>query len=207
MISKPQFAQALKKFLEEQEIQDLKVWTSQLKRTIQTAESLGVTYEQWKILNEIDAGVCEEMTYSEIEQRYPEEFALRDQEKYLYRYPGGESYQDLVQRLEPVIMELERQGNVLVISHQAVMRCLLAYFLDKGADELPYLRCPLHIIFKLTPVAYGCKVETITLNVEAVDTHRDKPTGRLSFSHLLQGKYNSLEGSCFDLTSLEDAFD
>jgi len=34
---------------------DLKVWTSQLKRTIQTAESLGVTYEQWKILNEIDA--------------------------------------------------------------------------------------------------------------------------------------------------------
>lgn len=54
-IFKPQFAQALKKFLEEQEIADLKVWTSQLKRTIQTAECLGVTYEQWKILNEIDA--------------------------------------------------------------------------------------------------------------------------------------------------------
>ncbi|XP_019608042.2 6-phosphofructo-2-kinase/fructose-2,6-bisphosphatase 2 isoform X5 [Rhinolophus sinicus] len=171
-----QFAQALRKFLEEQEIADLKVWTSQLKRTIQTAESLGVTYEQWKILNEIDAGMCEEMTYAEIEEQYPDEFALRDQEKYLYRYPGGESYQDLVQRLEPVIMELERQGNVLVISHQAVMRCLLAYFLDKGADELPYLRCPLHTIFKLTPVAYGCKVETIKLNVEAVNTHREKPT-------------------------------
>ncbi|NXD77712.1 F262 bisphosphatase, partial [Halcyon senegalensis] len=171
-----QFAQALKKFIEEQEIVDLKVWTSQLKRTIQTAESLGVTYEQWKILNEIDAGVCEEMTYAEIEAKYPDEFALRDQEKYLYRYPGGESYQDLVQRLEPVIMELERQGNVLVISHQAVMRCLLAYFLDKSADELPYLRCPLHTILKLTPVAYGCKVETITLNVEAVNTHREKPS-------------------------------
>lgn len=177
-----QFAQALRKFLEEQEIADLKVWTSQLKRTIQTAESLGVTYEQWKILNEIDAGVCEEMTYAEIEEQYPDEFALRDEEKYLYRYPGGESYQDLVQRLEPVIMELERQGNVLVISHQAVMRCLLAYFLDKGADELPYLRCPLHTIFKLTPVAYGCKVETIKLNVEAVNTHRDKPTAVTSLA-------------------------
>lgn len=35
-------------------------------------------------------GVCEEMTYAEIEQQYPEEFALRDQEKYLYRYPSGE---------------------------------------------------------------------------------------------------------------------
>ncbi|XP_026511040.1 6-phosphofructo-2-kinase/fructose-2,6-bisphosphatase 2 isoform X1 [Terrapene carolina triunguis] len=172
-----QFAQALKKFIAEQEIVDLKVWTSQLKRTIQTAEFLGVPYEQWKILNELDAGVCEEMTYEEIEIQYPDEFALRDQEKYLYRYPGGESYQDLVQRLEAVIMELERQGSVLVISHQAVMRCLLAYFLDKSADELPYLKCPLHTIFKLTPVAYGCKVETITLNVEAVNTHRDKPSG------------------------------
>lgn len=38
-----------------------------------------------------------------------------------------------MQRLEPVIMELERQENVLVICHQAVMRCLLAYFLDKTA--------------------------------------------------------------------------
>lgn len=45
----------------------------------------------------------------------------------------SQSYEDLVQRLEPVIMELERQENVLVICHQAVMRCLLAYFLDKTA--------------------------------------------------------------------------
>lgn len=44
-----------------------------------------------------------------------------------------QSYEDLVQRLEPVIMELERQENILVVCHQAVMRCLLAYFLDKTA--------------------------------------------------------------------------
>jgi len=43
-----------------------------------------------------------------------------------------QSYQDLVARLEPVIMELERQQNVLVICHQAVARCLLAYFMDKN---------------------------------------------------------------------------
>lgn len=47
----------------------------------------------------------------------------------------SQSYEDLVQRLEPVIMELERQENVLVICHQAVMRCLLAYFLDKTAGD------------------------------------------------------------------------
>uniref|UniRef100_A0A669BH35 6-phosphofructo-2-kinase/fructose-2,6-bisphosphatase 2 n=1 Tax=Oreochromis niloticus TaxID=8128 RepID=A0A669BH35_ORENI len=170
-----EFAVALKRFVKEHKLLDLKVWTSQLRRTIQTAEELGIPYEQWKILNEIDAGVCEEMTYKMIEEKYPEEYAMRDQDKYHYRYPGGESYQDLVQRLEPVIMELERQGNVLVICHQAVMRCLLAYFLDKGADDLPFLKCPLHTVLKLTPVAYGCKVDVFDLGVEAINTHRDRP--------------------------------
>ncbi|XP_037540681.1 6-phosphofructo-2-kinase/fructose-2,6-bisphosphatase 2 isoform X1 [Nematolebias whitei] len=174
-----QFAAALRGFVKEHPLSDLKVWTSQLKRTIQTAEELDTPYEQWKILNEIDAGVCEEMTYKMIEENYPEEFAMRDQDKYHYRYPGGESYQDLVQRLEPVIMELERQGNVLVICHQAVMRCLLAYFLDKGADDLPYMKCPLHTILKLTPVAYGCKVEMFDLKVEAVSTHRNRPLNKV----------------------------
>uniref|UniRef100_A0A8C6PUI0 6-phosphofructo-2-kinase/fructose-2,6-bisphosphatase 2 n=1 Tax=Nothobranchius furzeri TaxID=105023 RepID=A0A8C6PUI0_NOTFU len=165
-----QFATALKGFVNEHQLSDLKVWTSQLRRTIQTAEELDVPYEQWKILNEIDAGVCEEMTYSMIEEKYPEEFAMRDLDCHI-----SQSYQDLVQRLEPVIMELERQGNVLVICHQAVMRCLLAYFLDKGADDLPYMKCPLHTVLKLTPVAYGCKVEMFDLKVEAVNTHKDRP--------------------------------
>lgn len=51
-----------------------------------------------------------------------------------------QSYEDLVQRLEPVLMELERQENILVICHQAVMRCFLAYFLDKTAGIKNY-RC------------------------------------------------------------------
>ncbi|XP_051050782.1 6-phosphofructo-2-kinase/fructose-2,6-bisphosphatase 3 isoform X4 [Phodopus roborovskii] len=168
------FANALSKFVEEQNLKDLRVWTSQLKSTIQTAEALRLPYEQWKALNEIDAGVCEELTYEEIRDTYPEEYALREQDKYYYRYPTGESYQDLVQRLEPVIMELERQENVLVICHQAVLRCLLAYFLDKSAEEMPYLKCPLHTVLKLTPVAYGCRMESIYLNVESVSTHRER---------------------------------
>lgn len=49
-------------------------------------------------------GICEGMTYEDIQVKYPEEFAQRDADKYHYRYPNGESYQDLVARLEPVIM-------------------------------------------------------------------------------------------------------
>lgn len=85
-------------------------------------------------------GVCDGKTYEVIKREYPEQFEARDKDKFAYRYPRGESYEDLVARLEPVIMELERQGNVLVVSHQAVLRCLLAYFLDKNAGMCVYCR-------------------------------------------------------------------
>jgi broad specificity phosphatase PhoE len=169
------YAEKLAEFVKRENLSDLVVWTSQFKRTIQTASKIDAPKEQWKALNEIDAGICEGMTYEEIAQKYPDEFAMRDQDKYHYRYPSGESYQDLVARLEPVIMELERQESVLVVCHQAVMRGILAYFLNKTADELPYLKVPLHSVIKLSPLAYGCQMEEIKLNVEAVDTHRDRP--------------------------------
>jgi 6-phosphofructo-2-kinase/fructose-2,6-biphosphatase 2 len=170
-----QYASDLARFIRDQKIPDLRVWTSWMKRTIQTAREIDAPQERWRALNEIDAGMCEELTYEEIQKNQPEDFAARDSNKFHYRYPRGESYEDLVARLEPVIMELERQENVIVIGHQAVLRCLMAYFLDHNADQLPYIHVPLHTVIKLTPVAYGCEMEMISIPVEAVDTHRPKP--------------------------------
>ena len=134
-----QYSEKLAKYVEEENIPSLRVWTSELVRTKETAQHIQAHKENWKALNEIDAGICEGMTYEEIQDKYPRDFALRDQDKFHYRYPSGESYQDLVARLEPVIMELERQENVMVICHQAVMRCLLAYFQDKSAGNYGYM--------------------------------------------------------------------
>ncbi|KAF8626416.1 hypothetical protein AX17_006582 [Amanita inopinata Kibby_2008] len=137
----------------------LTVWTSTLRRTIQTASYLPYPKLTWKSLDELDAGVCDGMTYEEIEQAYPDDFANRDEDKFNYRYRGGESYRDVVVRLEPVIMELERQENILIIGHQAILRCLYAYFHDLLQADLPYIKVPLHTVIKLTPKAYGCDEE------------------------------------------------
>ncbi|XP_018016342.1 6-phosphofructo-2-kinase/fructose-2,6-bisphosphatase-like isoform X2 [Hyalella azteca] len=170
-----EYSKALAKFIKSQNIPNLRVWTSYMKRTIQTASNIDAPQERWKALNEIDAGICEGLTYEEIQEQLPGEFAARDNNKYQYRYPRGESYEDVVYRLESVMMELERQENVLVVGHQAVLRCVLAYFLDKTGEELPYLKVPLHSIIKLTPQAYGCKVELFKIPIDCVDTHRCKP--------------------------------
>lgn len=129
---------------------------------------------QWKALDELDSGVCDTLTYQEISELYPEDFAARDNDKYNYRYRGGESYRDVVIRLEPIIMELERSENILIITHQAVLRCIYAYFMKKSQADSPWMAVPLHTLIKLTPRAYGTQEERYDAKIPAVSTWRGK---------------------------------
>lgn len=163
----------------------LTVWTSTLKRTNQTAkhvvEEFGWEKLQWKALDELDSGNCDGLTYQQIADRYPADFKARDDDKYNYRYRGGESYRDVVIRLEPIIMELERSENVLIITHQAIVRCIFAYFMQVSQDRSPWMEVPLHTLMKLTPKAYGTEVEKFKADVQAVSTWR--PQGSTAKHH------------------------
>ncbi|KAL0821610.1 hypothetical protein ABMA28_005060 [Loxostege sticticalis] len=153
----------------------MSVWTSELRRTKQTAADIRAPKRAVRALNELDAGICEGLTYEEMQERFPQEFAWRDQDKLRYRYPWGESYIDIMTRLRPVLSALEDEHNVVVVGHQAVLRCMLGYFLDAKLDELPYMNIPLHTIVKLTSYGYKYKVEMIKMPIDCVDTHRQQP--------------------------------
>lgn len=120
-------------------------------------------------------GECESLSYEELQEHFPKELALRDREKLKYRYPQGESYVDVMQRLVPVLTQLECETNVLTISHQAVLRCILGYFLETPPEEIPYIHVPLHTIIKLTLQGYNYNLETIKMPIDCVDTNRAKP--------------------------------
>lgn len=153
-----QFAERLARFVRERQgAEDLDVWTSALRRTLDTAAPLGLRPRVFRALNEIDAGVCDSMSYVGIAQRMPEVFAARSADKLHYRYPGGESYGDVIQRLDPVVIELERQRRpVLILAHQAVLRVIYAYLMNVAPEECTRLPIPLHSIIELIPNAYGC---------------------------------------------------
>ncbi|HZO14365.1 MAG TPA: 6-phosphofructo-2-kinase/fructose-2,6-bisphosphatase [Polyangiaceae bacterium] len=151
-------------FRSRRDIERLVVWTSSLQRTILTSEPLGAPAIAWRALDEIDAGVCDGMTYEEIRERLPAEFAARQADKLRYRYPGGESYEDIVQRLDPLIAELERRPEpLLVIAHQAVLRALYCYLIGETVQRCPFLEIPLHTLIELTPTAYGCDERRVPL--------------------------------------------
>lgn len=143
---------------------ELSVYTSTLRRTIETARPLVRQTVEWRALDEIDAGDCDGMTYEEIQRLLPAEFEARNEDKFDYRYPRGESYRDVIRRLEPVIVELERErAPVLVIAHQAVLRALYAYLMDRPPKECPHISIPLHTVIKLTPTTYACAEERFAL--------------------------------------------
>jgi len=161
-----QYADNLRHFYEERiaPYGPIEVWTSTLARTQQTAEILGKQTLQWRALNEIEAGACDGLTYVEIKERFPEEWRSRRADKLGYRYPQGESYMDVIQRVEPVVLELERQKRpVLIISHQAVLRAIYGYLMGHRLERIPHLDVPLHTVLEFAPKAYGAAEQKFPL--------------------------------------------
>lgn len=153
-----EFARALAGFMQtRRDTEPITVWTSRLRRTIQTASYLPERTQAFRSLDEIDAGECDGLTYSEVRKQYPDQFAERSRDKLNYRYPRGESYNDVIQRLDPIIIEIERHEHpILMVSHQGVLRALYAYLMDTPPKDCPHLPMPLHTVLELTPTAYGC---------------------------------------------------
>ena len=167
----------------------VRLWTSSLRRTQLTARHIphpkvsrhggdgggggtAATSPPWiqmsprvlRNLDEIYAGVCDGMTYEEIEEHYPEEYALRRENKLGYRYPRGESYLDVISRLDPLIQELESYREpVLIVAHQGVLRLIYAYFMGLDRSASSTVSMPLNTIIKLTPRTHDCVEERTTL--------------------------------------------
>lgn len=152
---------ALRDFFSARQESNLVVWTSSLTRAQQTGRLSGQSFRSWRALDEIDAGRFDGMTYASIALNAPDEADARRADKLRYRYPRGESYLDVIRRLDPVILELERQRRpVAVIAHNAVIRALYGYFTDIPSERIPHVHVPLHSLTELRPRAYGVE-ETV----------------------------------------------
>lgn len=54
-----------------------------------------------------------------------------------------QSYHDLAVRMEPIILELEREENdLLIIAHESVLRVLYGYLMACNAADIPKLEFP-----------------------------------------------------------------
>ncbi|KAI9189102.1 hypothetical protein H9P43_000530 [Blastocladiella emersonii ATCC 22665] len=138
-----------------------KIFTSTRRRSYETAQFFPADRVTQKAsLVQLNPGAVEAMDEPAIAAAYPDEHVQHARDPFNHRYPRSESYHDLALRLEHVILELEgEKGDVLVIAHETVLRCLYVYLNDLDEKAIPGMEIPSHTLIELTPKAQGT-VET-----------------------------------------------
>ena len=128
---------------------NLIVWTSKLKRTIETSEKIDAPKEHLENLNEIHSGDFENFNLGVIKKEYTKNYIHRNQDKINRSYPNGESYTDLQKRVNEILekIDINQEGTLLIISHQAVSRVIYSFFTKKKLD--PNMRIELNMLYKL----------------------------------------------------------
>lgn len=151
----------------EAHLRPLSIWTSTRRRTIETAQFLhqkGFKTRHRSQLSQLNPGVCEKMSERRIRKEYPDEVAQHERDPYHHRYPRAESYHDLAVRLEPIILELERERNdLLIIAHESVLRVLYGYLMACNADDIPFLSFPRDEIIEIVPASYNNEARRIQI--------------------------------------------
>ena len=104
----------------------------------------------YRQLDEIFAGEYDGYTEAQIKQVDPRFSDERKGDKLGMRYPKGESYLDLITRLEPLVHELLAfHEPILIVSHQAVLRVLRAYLLHRPRGDCHAGNIPQHTVMKI----------------------------------------------------------
>ncbi|TFK22137.1 cytoplasmic protein [Coprinopsis marcescibilis] len=105
---------------------------------------------------EINPGIWDGLTPEQARKYYPEDWDRFTKDPYSYRAPRAESYHDLSVRLEPILIELEReQEDLLIIGHASVIRCLLAYLIGLPPAEVPAVEIARGDLLEVVPTSYG----------------------------------------------------
>jgi probable phosphoglycerate mutase len=105
-------------------------------RTIETATIVGAAHnikpQTCDGLREIDHGHWEGLTRKEVNEKYPDEIAMWDDDPFGYTPPGGETGMAVVARAVPVMREIvtaHPNGSVYVVSHKATNRLIIGHYL------------------------------------------------------------------------------
>ncbi len=121
-------------------------------RTIQTAQiirkrqGLDCGVVPLPEFSEIDAGICEGMSYQEIKRDKPDIYQARIQDKYYYVYPEGEGYVTMKDRINRGIKKAlflsAMAEHIIIVGHQAANRMILSHFLYRREQDVPYIYVP-----------------------------------------------------------------
>ncbi|TMW59533.1 hypothetical protein Poli38472_004602 [Pythium oligandrum] len=145
------------------------ILTSTLPRAIETAQYLPEERRsQMASLNPLDKGECYGLSMDEMRQQMPEAYYAYMKNPWKTRFPGGESYYDLMLRVESVLIDIEQHtGPVAVVSHISTLQVLYSYFLGVPIENCSDLEIPFHSVLELVPNQDGWTTTVFNLRSDS----------------------------------------
>jgi len=143
------------------------VITSTMPRAVASVCYLTSSHEQTSALNPIDKGALgvgwwdvechgDAPPWKELQARHGEFFQEWKNDPFRTRFPGGESYMDVMKRLETLLVEVEMSTRpVLIVSHITVLQLLIAYFRGSPVEEAWNLSVPKNTVIEISPTSGG----------------------------------------------------
>ncbi|KAJ4473096.1 6-phosphofructo-2-kinase-domain-containing protein [Lentinula aciculospora] len=121
-----------------------------------TPNGLNIKVIEKPQMSEINPGIWDGLTPDQARKYYPQDWERFVKDPYAFRAPRAESYHDLSVRIEPLLIELEREKeDLLIIGHASVIRCLLAYLIGLPASEIPAIEIARGDLLEVVPASYG----------------------------------------------------
>ncbi len=131
------------------------------------AELHGLDVQTLADIHEVDVGEWEGLSWTEVMQRYPEQYQRFVARPAEVPYLGGESYSDVLQRAKPAISEVAARHtgeSIVIVAHNVVNRSLLAHLLGLDLNLAPKLRqsnCCINVLRYKDEL-----LEVVTMNAE-----------------------------------------
>ncbi|CUU48989.1 histidine phosphatase family protein [Clostridium beijerinckii] len=119
-----------------------KIYSSLQRRAAKTAEILShatnIDYILIKGLEEMNLGKWEGLSWTEVKEKYPIEYGKWYINRKYTKTPMGESYQDLLERVLPVMHKIinENSEDVLIVTHSAVIMSIQCYLANTPFEEM-----------------------------------------------------------------------
>lgn len=122
-------------------------------------------------LRELELGVFDGLMPEEAKRMYSDAYSRREQDKFGFRIPSGESYADLVVRVRPFVDEvlgLYENGNVCVVGHQGINRALLSCLLGDAIpkEHVPFLVIPHDSYIRVTKTPTQAEALVVSKGVQ-----------------------------------------
>lgn len=129
-------AQKTKEILSE--VNYKKIYSSPLKRALETTEIINMSENKINLveeLKELNFGILEGLTYKEILKKYPEDALKWEKDWQTYDYQTGESVQQLQKRCVSFVESLDlSEGNIIAVCHWGVINCILSHYFSGGLE-------------------------------------------------------------------------